>query len=141
MTDILVDVNEYKKATAPDELYSGGAGPCIVIGAIYEGTGYMLHDPSVFVDYTKFTEPIFADLRRDVKDKSKLKLYVFGAELDGDMDDEIMKGRQAVLDEIVKSGFQKAVKKLKWCPTGFTQSLRLNLSRGSAKIEETEDDF
>ena len=142
MGEIIVEWAEYEKATAPDELYSGGLGPCIAIGAIYGKQGYLIHHHPVGHDYAAFIEPFFADLRRDVKDKNKLQIYAVGGaiEIDDEYKDEMQAGRQTVLDKIVQSGFEKCIKKVRWCPTGYIHTLRLILSEGRAEIEEDSID-
>lgn len=74
MREIEVKNPNYKKARAPDKLYSGGLGLCIAIGAIYGKRGYMVHEHPVKHDYGAFIErTIFADLRKDVKDIKNFK--------------------------------------------------------------------
>ncbi|MBS3093467.1 hypothetical protein J4456_02700, partial [Candidatus Pacearchaeota archaeon] len=144
MEEIIVGQGEYKKARAPDELDSGGIGPCIAIGAIYNKRGYMVHEHSVGHNYADFIDTtIFRDLRKDVKDKKNLQIYIIGAgiEINDEYKDNKIAGRQAVLDKIVENGFQEAVKDIRWCPTNYTQSLRLILSECRAEIEEDEDDL
>jgi len=138
MEEIVLGQFEYKKTTSPNELYSDGLGPCIAMGAIYSKKGYMFHAHPVGHDFSNHIEPIFRDLRRDVKDKSKLHIYVVGGEIevnDG-VEDEMRAGRQTVLDKIVQSGFEKCVREVRWCPPGYNQTLRLILSESRAEIEE-----
>ena len=115
----------------------GGLGPCIAIGAIYDKRGYMVHEHALRPDYAYFLErTIFADLRRDVKDKKKLQIYVVGGEIDAQYTNEKREGRKIVLEKIVENGFQDSVIKIQWCPLEHNQSLRLILSEGRAEIEE-----
>jgi hypothetical protein len=139
MEIIRVEDTEYKKARAPNELDSGGIGPCIVIGAIYGKKGYMIHGHPVGHNYAAFIEPFFSDLRRDVKDTRKLQLYVIGGELFHEYQDDQLAGREMVLEKIAENGFNEAVKKIQWCYSGHGQSLRLILSEGRAEIEDQED--
>jgi|TARA_Y100000310_G_scaffold131979_1_gene131096 chemotaxis receptor (MCP) glutamine deamidase CheD len=45
MNSVRVREGHYETANDPDILYSGGLGTCVAVGAIYEGQGYMSHDP------------------------------------------------------------------------------------------------
>ena len=145
MEDIEVGQFEYRTTRAPNELYSGGLGPCIAMGAIYGKKGYMFHAQPVGHDFSTHIEPIFRDLRKDVKDKNKLQIYVVGGEIEvnDEYEDEKQAGRQTVLDKIVQSGFEKCVKEVKWCLPNYIQELRLILSEGRAEIEEYDlrDEF
>jgi len=135
MEEINVDMWEYKEAKAPDELYSGGVGPCIVIGAIYGRRGYMIHEPPQG-DISSFIEPFFAGLRKDIRDVKKLKIYVIGGEIESGGDEEVRSSRNAVLDKIKEHGFQDVERVVQWCPTNHTQSMRLILSEGRAEIDQ-----
>ena len=114
MVEIIVDQFEYKTTRAPNELYSGGLAPCIAMGAIYGKKGYMFHAHPVGHDFSSHIEPIFRDLRRDVKDKTKLQIYVVGGELEVNDEDEndLKAGRQTVLNKIAQSGFENVLEKL-----------------------------
>mgnify|MGYP001563469104 CR=1 FL=1 len=138
MKEIKVHQLKYKTTRAPNELYSGGLAPCIAIGAIYGKKGYMYHAHPVGHNFSSHVEPIFRDLRRDVKDKTKLQIYVVGGEIEvnDEYENEVKAGRQTVLDKIAQSGFEKCIREVRWCPTDYAQSLRLILSEGRAEIEE-----
>ncbi|MDP3639654.1 MAG: hypothetical protein Q8R53_00440 [Nanoarchaeota archaeon] len=105
--------------------------------------GYMFHAHSVGHDFSSHIEPIFRDLRKDVKDKKRLKIYLVGGEIyyaspDEDCADEIRAGRQIVLDKIARYGFQDSIREVNWCPLGHVQSLRLILSEGTAEISDDD---
>ena len=136
--EIAVEMCDYKKTQSPNTLYSGGIDPCIAIGAIYNKKGYMIHMHPVGHDYSSFIEPFFEDLRKDVIDKRELKIYVAGGEIafDDQCKEDMKKGRKIVLAKIVENGYQESVRKIKWCKTDYSQSLRLIISKGRAKIEE-----
>jgi len=136
MEEIKVGMMEiYRKTKAPNELYSGGIGPCTVVGAIYGRKGYMFH--GVLELPCTGLEPILTDLRKDVKNKKKLQIYVVGGEItDGLPETEIIAIRQAVLERIANSGFKHCVREVRWCRNAYYQTLRLILSGGRAKIEE-----
>lgn len=137
MGEILVEQFEYKRATSPEDLYSRFIGPCIVMGAIYGRMGYMFHCPPIGHNFSDHIEPIFEDLRKDVKSKRWLEVYVIGGEV-GFNDiykGEMMAGRRTVLEKIALSGFENCVRVVRWCPPGFAQSLRLILSERRAEIK------
>lgn len=141
MKEIKVNMCEYKKAKAPDELYSGGLGPCIAIGAIYEKRGYLAHHHSCGHNYSIFIDPFFRDLRKDVKDDNKkCRIYVVGGEFRYDDEDkeEVIEGRNIVLKKITQYKFQEAIKKIRFCPPNHMQSLRLILSMETAHIEQED---
>ncbi len=139
MEEIKVDQFEYQKTRAPNELYSGGVGPCIVVGAIYRKKGYMFHQHSVASYFSSKIEPIFRDLKKDVKDKSKLQLYIVGGKIYKEYKEEMIEGRKIVLDKIAENGFEECVKEIRWCPFEYYQTLRLILDDGRAEIEENPD--
>lgn len=145
MKEIEVEQFEYKTTKTPNELYSGGVGPCIVIGAIYEGRGYMLHEVPLSYNFSSDVERMFSDLRRDVRNNGKLQIYIVGGEieLNDEAESEIRAGRQSVLDKIARRGFGKCVREVRWCQPNYCQSLRLILSEGRAEIEESDmcDEF
>ncbi len=140
MKEKKVEIGEYKKAGAPYELYTGGLGPCIALGAIYKKRGYLAHYPSYGHDYSARIDPLFRDLRKDVKDNKKCRIYVVGGEFRYDDEDkeEVIKGRNIILEKIKKYGFQEAIKEIKFCPTNHMQSLKLILSAETAYIEQED---
>lgn len=145
MENIEVSQFDYRVARAPNELYSGGLGPCIAMGAIYGKKGYMFHAHPVGHDFSNHIEPIFRDLRRVVKEKNRLQIYVVGGviNVNDEYENEIRAGRQVVLDKIVLSGFEKCVKEVRWCLPNYCQELRLIISEGRAEIDEFDyrDEF
>jgi len=136
--EIRVSTFEYETATAPDELYSGGIGPCIVMGAIYGKKGYMIHGHSINTNFGMFIEPIFTDLRKAIH-KKNLGIYVIGGETARDEDpecvEEILHGRQTLLDKIKDEGLSPCLKLVRWNQPNYTQTLRLVLSKGKAITE------
>ncbi len=63
--EIVVGIDEFRKATCPDVLKSGGLGPCIAIGVYNpsDRSGYMLHeaDPQTTNYLMEFLRTIEAD--------------------------------------------------------------------------------
>lgn len=138
MAEIEVDaLTGYNTAHAPDELYSGGHGPCLVVGAIYYKKGYMSHDFAF--GKSANLEKLLSDLKQDVKNMLRLKIYVGGLEIEYDDDEKIREHmrdkREKVLARISKKGFAKAIKKVEWCESGYNQELILKLSEGRAEFE------
>ena len=136
MSKIIVEVGEYEKARAPDTLLAG-FGPCIVIGAIYGKKGYMFHHAPCN-DYYRVIKPIFSDLRRDVRNRQNLKLYVAGGEIV--KEDYEYNCVDDVLKRIRESDFEKCVEFIRWCMTGFCQDLELILDDGVAGFNEDRED-
>ncbi|HIH13402.1 TPA: hypothetical protein HA242_06800 [Candidatus Woesearchaeota archaeon] len=100
----------------------------------------MFHAPPG-ADFSSHIEPIFRDLRKDVKDKNRVQIYVIGGEEVNDQyKDETRAGRQTVLDKIVRSGFEYCIKVVRWCPFNHNQTLSLILSEGRAEIEEDSEE-
>jgi hypothetical protein len=136
MEEIKVDMNEYKTTTAPNILTSGGLGPCICVGAIYKKKGYMTH----FVTGAGLCElnRLLDDLKRDVKTKSSLKVYVAGGELRGakinSVDETQIEYRKLTLDRIADYGFKTT--EVRWNWPDSTQELFLILSENRAVYEE-----
>ena len=136
MEEIQVETLEYKTAEAPSVLYAN-LGPCIGIGAIYEGKGYLLHtQPVGWFDFSQELNPILQDLKKDVKKKSKLGIYIAGCSLDGENDEEMLEGRKTTIETIAKAGFKDRIKKVKWADDNSTQTLYLILSENQADIED-----
>jgi len=133
--EIEVDEPDYQTAFAPNELVARG-GPCIFLGAIYENKGYLLH---VSHYSSKDSEPmnLFEDLKKDVKNKKWLKIYLGGGGFDIDLDQEyILENRRLALEDIKKHGLESRIKRIRWCPSKSCQALRLILSNLTAQYEE-----
>jgi len=129
----------YKTAKAPETLSSGGLGPCIAVGAIYREKGYMLHSPPTQEGFGKLLDPLFIDLKREVRDKNWVKIYVIGGESSqADNNDDVMAAQNAVIDKIAAYGFSKCIKEIRWCPPNSIQKLDLILSEGRGVIEDEE---
>jgi hypothetical protein len=120
MQEIIVEMFEYEKAKAPNSLKSGGLGPCIAVGAIYNKKGYLVHtcsggesDPNL--------EQMLVDLKKDVKDATKLKIYVAG----GSPDNEItLADRRITLKKIKEAGFAGNIRKIKWARQNCIEMLK-----------------
>jgi hypothetical protein len=134
---------DYKTAESPENLLAH-LGPCIGIGAIYEGKGYLLHT-QVGVDYSEVLKPLTEDLIRDVRDKTRLQIYVAGCSIyhedyvdDDECIDNILEGRKTILDIITKAGFEKAITEVRWAKDGAGQTLYLILGENRGMIEDWE---
>lgn len=147
MKEIKVGVNEYKKATAPDILDSGGLGPCIAVGAIYGKKGYMVHwVPGTILEEL---DKLLKDLKKGVKDLSKLDIYIAGGGIDPDEEDEeeekiVLEERELCLEKIADAGFSENIRKVQWAknaskPNSY-QCLTLLLSENKAVYEEEFDE-
>jgi len=127
---------EYKTAESPEELYAY-LGPCIGIGAIYNRRGYLLHtQPVGWNNFSAQLAPLLDDLTKDVRDKSKLQIYIAGCSLDGEYDQEVLEGRKTVLEAITNAGFQECLRKVQWAKNDSSQTLYLILKENMGKIEE-----
>lgn len=145
---ITVDMGEYKQANAPDVLETSGLGPCIAVGAMYGKKGFLFHEPSSSNSgFANSIRPLFDDLRRTVRNKSHLEIYIAGGAIDTVPDDiasaeesnrEVLGARKTVEDMITEYGFTGRVKQKKWCAPNNTQVLRLDLGRRVAEIEEED---
>jgi hypothetical protein len=125
-------MNEYKRANAPDILTSGGLGPCTCVGAIYGKKGYMVHY-TAGADSSEF-DTFLGDLRREVKRKDRLKIYVAGLEEQPGLDEIALDERKNVLKKIADSGFKTT--EVRWNWPDSTQTLSLILSENRAIYEE-----
>tara|TARA_Y100000310_G_scaffold296126_1_gene328124 strand:+ start:525 stop:1010 length:486 start_codon:yes stop_codon:yes gene_type:complete len=160
MEIIKVTQFEYKQASAPDILDSTGLGPCIAVGAIYRGKGYMLHTHGDGLAYNEsFDDQIFVDLS-EIPDKKGLKIYIAGgaffhhfvearelddliAEIDEDPDTEdpdmdlvTMLARMKIQAKIKKYGLEDYVQEIRWGLMGEGLYIILNLSEGEGEIKE-----
>ena len=143
---------EYKKTTAPNRLTSGGLGPCIAVGAMYEGRAYMVHMVSLY-DKPNLLNILLKDLKKDVKDKDKLKIHIAGGDsyikrsepdfgvFAGQIDEDIENSKQGVLDLIRKEGFIRSVETVYWNLADCVQRLLLIPGEGRAELYEETDEI
>lgn len=123
MEEIEANDFEYKKAKAPDILTSGGLGPCIAVGAIYCSKGYLAHFSHIVPPRPEL-ERLLGDLKKDVKNKSKLKIYIAGGGLDDclnkehlpdidlkEVNKDILDTRKTTLKMIEEAGFACNIRK------------------------------
>ena len=143
MEEIEVKQSEYKKAQAPDILYSGGLGPCIVVGAIYRGNGFMVHMPDPLCE-EYLLESLLKDLRKGARNRRDLKIYVAGGGRDSGEDEDYNRGitenRKLVLEKIAKEGFESQIQEVRWNNLNCNQTLTLFLAEGRAEYEENSDE-
>ena len=140
MAEKIVEMNEYKKARAPHILRSSGLGPCICVGADYNKSGYMVHYPSGA--YSLKFEKLLKDLKKDVKDKSLLKIYVAGgAEVpeDEESTEMVLDARKDCLEKIADAGFKPT--EVRWNHPDTTQTLSLILDEGKAVYNQELDEI
>ena len=131
-----VETLEYETAEAPEEVYAH-LGPCIGVGAIYQRKGYLLHtQPVGWNNFSAQLAPLLDDLTKDVRDKSKLQIYIAGCSLDGEYDQEVLEGRKTVLEVITNAGFQECLRKVQGAKYYSSQTLYLILEEGVGTIEE-----
>tara|TARA_Y100000310_G_scaffold345268_1_gene463267 strand:- start:25122 stop:25583 length:462 start_codon:yes stop_codon:yes gene_type:complete len=131
---------KYKKASPPDQLESGGLGPCIAVGAICKDMGYLAHYHSV-QHGTEQLDELLQELKRDVVDATQLKIFLAGGGIDFDDNQDEREGRlndrRVTLDKIAQEGYSVNVKKVKWARGDSTQELTLDVARGKAIYDET----
>ncbi len=134
--DIVVETLEYRKARAPHRLIAN-LEPCIGIGSIYGDRGCLLHTQPVGWEgrFPEEIRPILRDLRRL---KTKPDIYIAGCFRDGSYDEEMMRGREVVLEEISKFGLEDCLKEVRWA-RNLPQVLTLDLAQGIGIIEDQED--
>ena len=143
MEEIEVKQNEYRKAQAPDILYSGGIGPCIIVGALHGKSGYMAHmvDPIVEQD---LLESLLKDLIKNTRNKRDIKIYLAGGGTESQQDREynlgILESRRFTIERIAERGFKESIKTVKWNSQDSTQALTLFLSDGRVGYEEDSDE-
>lgn len=130
-----VEVSNYRRAEAPYDLFSGGVGTCVALGAMYANKGYMVHVSPDEPDFLTLINYFFKDLHRECKDNRQLQLYVIGAQLDGDKKSMIA-ARYTVLENIAKFGYKDTPKLILWGKKNYWQTLKLVLSFGAADYEE-----
>ena len=153
MEEIIVEQGTYKIACAPNILYSGGIGPCIVVGAIYKRRGYMSHSDT---PYMEELDDLLRALKRDIKDRTKLSIYVVGASFDIDRDyekplvdhyvEEIKRtavdSRARALEKILDAGFITHVREERCGGVNINRQLFLFLGEERVEIiEETDEDL
>ncbi len=137
---ITVEPFEYKTTKTPNELYSGGVGPFIVLGTIYGEKGYMIYMNPLDSDFPNSFEPFFRDLREDLnlKRKARPELYIIGGEtsIKDIYERDILASRKKLLNKLKEEKLRKFITKIEWCPPNHTQSLRLILLKSRAEIKK-----
>ena len=138
---------EYETAKDIDYLTSGGIGPCIAVGAIHENKGYLTHYTSYGTNFQELDD-LLVDLKGDVIDLKKLKIYVAGGAFP-DKEDEVFYdikdakegikyARNKTLERISNAGFEKCIKKVQWGTRNHCLELIIDLNKNKVKIEKTE---
>ena len=141
--EIKVEQFEYIKTEAPNILISGGLGPCIAIGAIYENKGYLAHYP-YYLSGEKLINLLLDDLDKDVKDIKKLRIFIAGAGIDTidylDIKEDIEKNKKNTLEKIANSKYKGANIETRWARGNSTQELILDLYKNEVTYEEEFDE-
>ena len=128
--EIKVRQFNYQRAKSCDSLASGRLANCIAIGAIYEDSSYMVHEPR-FYDYRKPSDSalalMLADLKREVTDLGKLAIYIAGGSIPRlvMLRAGVAQSRANVLEFIEQEGFSGAIKEIRWGEKGFISFLTL----------------
>ncbi len=129
---------EYKTVKSPHTLNSGGAGPCLVIGAVYKTKCYMSHiPPGSQLDYSKVMNPLFEELQRDVQEKRNLQIYLVGANVD--RNPQVQIGKDMVLEIIAQQGFEDCVEAVRWNFGEHSKELHLILLERKAVIYDFDN--
>lgn len=136
----------YRKTKGPNELDSGGLGPCIAVGAVYGNTRYMSHDAAPD-ENTDGLDRLLKALAKDVKDKSGLRIAVGGGSfmpaLSQDVDavnESIQTGRSVVLDKIRQAGYGDNIVQVKWGKPHIALGMSLKPAEKEPVFDETPRD-
>jgi hypothetical protein len=138
---VVIEVNspDYKTASAPDIL-DAGAGNCVLIGAIYDTQGAMVHLP----DKSVVLDKMLNDLNNKVQDKSIISLYVAGCALYSgpgkQHNKRTLEVREWTLERIRVAKLSSQIKTLKWGEWDSVQGLQLILEEGIAVYDQINDD-
>ncbi|HLD33456.1 MAG TPA: hypothetical protein VJB66_01935 [Candidatus Nanoarchaeia archaeon] len=136
---IKVEMFEYKKAQKPDVLTSGGLGPCIAVGAIYDTIGYMSH--SVDTEQVSYELDALLDVLRREANPRRTKIYIAGGGLDSEFPSliqGILNSRRITLEKIAAAGFKPT--KIQWGLGNSRQKLILDFKKGKTVYEEISDE-
>lgn len=137
---VTVPMFNYRKARAPSQLDSGGCGPCVVVGAIYENNGFMAHYPS---EYFAPLEEMVTDLKREVPKISLLRIYITGGGLGSYLIKEerkvVLQNRSQTLQKITEAGFAPNLRQVRWGRGNSTTGLQLLLEERKAIFKEEYD--
>lgn len=129
----------YLTARAPDTMHSGGAGPCLIAGAIYRNRGFLLHTISTGED-TDFYD-FFKDLSAIPRGDPRLSIYLTGCGLEDGINEEIpidymtLETRALVVQRIVNLGHRQNIRAVNWSTKDTVQELVLNLRSRRAYLE------
>lgn len=145
MTLICVDPGEYIKARAPDIL-SAMFGPSIGIGAISNGTAYMVH---IEHDNTEQLTPLLDDLRRDAQvNPFRPDIYIGGGCLEFDPIDphcrekniETLRLREAIIAKIGLALFFPNIRETRFGKGNASIELFLYPTTCSYRFKEVPND-
>lgn len=125
MSIITVSDGFYEKSS--EDLTSGGVGPCFVLGALADNTGYLFHHQLVGKNYEKVTEPFFEDVK--AISPANLELFLIGGQIHAlDSDDtrtQIRTVRKYLLTELEQANLTKRISLLHWAEPEGNQCLTL----------------
>ena len=143
MKEIKVKQCEYRRARAPNILETTGIGPCIAIGAIYRNKGHMIHVSSLSLGglSERLVARMLQNLKTEEAGRKFLKLFIAGGGLvnDEEVDQTILKDREATLEMISEVGLESYIRKIGWNERWCTQTLALHLEENMAVYESLSD--
>jgi len=133
----------FVQGESPDEMDSGGLGPCIALGAIYRTHGFLVHGVPGSCNFESHIYSTLDAVSKVVKAKRFLKLYVAGGSFfqcmsAGDREDTLEK-RQWVLNAIAAHGYAKCLKECRWGDLRETLAITLFLEHREGFIESKPD--
>ena len=141
MEEIIVPTG-YKRVEESDSiLRSGGVGPCVVLGGVYDKKiAYMIHD--IDSCFRNLFGEMVNDLEKDVDDKSKLDLFLGGLERIRERNyEEMSLIRDDVKREIYESSYADRIVKVQWCKPLYMLELHLVTNEGRGYFEEEMIDY
>lgn len=132
MSLTLVDESvSYRKGEVGESHFSGGVGPCIVVGALYKGTPYTVHSlPGNGFEHK--LDLLLKDLGKDVKNRYYLGIYI----ILGDLQDHKEYERDLLWKSIKERGYWPCVRNISECHDNTTYSL--TITQEETTIEEEE---
>jgi hypothetical protein len=103
---------DYDFASIPDELHTGGAGPCIIVAALNEtkGEAGLLHTPGA-----QATADLDAFLSGfNWSETDLVRILITGGDTSGDSQGSDVRGDRRVVKKRVRMTFPTAKIKVKW---------------------------
>lgn len=138
MADKALQQGSFDQVNYPDEIRSGGLGPCIAVGIFHpsKATGYMFHAAAPHLN--TLLEEFLRHVVSETKNSKSLRIYICGASIeDEDEEEEIEQATEArhYVESLVRKTLNTAKITISWAKDNVTSELILNTETGKFSEE------